>query len=468
MAYFRLMDLSPDDLRKVPDLSNLPVDQLNWILANSTYRTLEVGEHLFEKGDPIDTMYILLEGEVDIRVERKGQYKSVATIRKNAISGALPFSRATNAIGNGVVTREAAGLLLPKSTFKELTTNFYELTEVLVHKMTSRTREFTKNNVQQEKMMALGKLSAGLAHELNNPAAAMARSAKELKRNLKNVPEKFKRVIGIKASPEQIDAINDVLFEKINYRPENNMSLMERSDKEEDLEIWLEDHGVDNAYDLTETLLDFCMDSSAMEKIFEATGEDNFPSAIEWIENVLTTEKMVDEIDEAANRISSLVASVKGYTHMDSAQEKQAEDLRKGIKSTLTMLNHKLKRKNISVEKEFEEDVPHPRIMVSEINQVWTNLIDNAIDAMEQDGLLKIRVYKDLQFVKTEIIDNGSGIAEENLHSIFDPFFTTKAIGEGTGLGLEVVQRIVKQHNGNIKVASKPGETKFTVCIPVE
>ena len=468
MPYFRLMDLSPDDLRVVTELTNLPEDQLEWILANSTFKTLKVGEHLFEIGDPIDTMYIFLEGEVDIRVERKGQYKSVASIRNHEISGALPFSRATNAIGNGVVTRDVVALLLPKSTFKEITSNFYELTEVLVHKMTTRTREFAKNNVQREKMMALGKLSAGLAHELNNPAAAMARSAKELKRNLKNVPEKFKRVISIKSTPEQIDAINEVLFEKINYRPENNMSLMERSDKEEELEYWLEDRGVDNAYNLTETLLDFCMDTKALEKIYEATGEDNFPSAIEWIENVLTTEKMVDEIDEAANRISSLVASVKGYTHMDSAPEKQAEDLGKGIKSTLTMLNHKLKKKNIAVEKEFEEDVPHPKIMVSEINQVWTNLIDNAIDAMEKDGILKIRLYKDLQFVKTEIIDNGSGIPEEHLHSIFDPFFTTKAIGEGTGLGLEVVQRIINQHKGDIKVESKPGETKFTVCIPVE
>ena len=462
------MDFTPQDLRAITDLSKLPEDQLQWILDNSTHTTREVGEYLFEKGDPIDTMYIMLEGEVEIRVERKGQYKNVATIRKNEISGGLPFSRATNAIGNGVVTRRVSALLIPKSLFREITTRFYEFTEVLVHKMTSRTREFTKNNVQQEKMMALGKLSAGLAHELNNPAAAMARSAKELKRNLKNVPEKFKRVISIKASPEQIDVINEVLFEKINNRPENNMSIMERSDKEEALEIWLEDHGVDNAYDLTETLLDFCMDTNAMQKIHDATGDANFPSAIEWIENVLTTEKMVDEIDEAANRISSLVSSVKGYTHMDSAPEKQAEDLRKGINSTLTMLNHKLKRKNIVVEKEFDEEVPQPKIMVSEMNQVWTNLIDNAIDAMDQDGHLKIHVYQDLQFVKTDIVDDGSGIPEENLNSIFDPFFTTKGIGEGTGLGLEVVQRIVNQHNGNIKVDSKPGETRFTVCIPIE
>ncbi len=462
------MDFTPKDLRTITDLSKLPEDQLQWILDNSTHTTREVGEYLFEKGDPIDTMYLMLEGEVEIRVERKGQYKNVATIRKNEISGALPFSRATNAIGNGVVTRSVSVLLIPKSLFKEITTRFYEFTEVLVHKMTSRTREFTKNNVQQEKMMALGKLSAGLAHELNNPAAAMARSAKELKRNLKNVPEKFKRVISIKASPEQIDVINEVLFEKINNRPENNMSIMERTDKEEALEIWLEDHGVDNAYDLTETLLDFCMDTNAMQQIYDATGDSNFPSAIEWIENVLTTEKMVDEIDEAANRISSLVSSVKGYTHMDSAPEKQAEDLTKGINSTLTMLNHKLKRKNIVVEKEYEEEVPQPKIMVSEMNQVWTNLIDNAIDAMDQQGHLRIHVYKDLQFVKTDIIDNGSGIPEENLNSIFDPFFTTKAIGEGTGLGLEVVQRIVNQHNGNIKVDSKPGETRFTVCIPIE
>ncbi|MGB5818887.1 MAG: ATP-binding protein [Saonia sp.] len=461
------MEVTPLDLRNIPAISEVPEEQLQWLIQNSHVEHIPVGGFIFTKGDAIDKLFILLEGEVDIKIEQNGNYKLVAQIQKNGISGALPYSRATTAIGYGEVIKDSKVLVMSKDRFKEMTTSFYELTEAFVHEMTSRTREFAKNNVQAEKMMALGKLSAGLAHELNNPASAMTRGAKELKKHLGNVPEKFKRVISIKATPEEIDVINDVLFDKLTHRPENNMGLLERTEKEDALELWLEEHDVENAYALTETLLDFCMDIKAMEKIYEATGEKNFPSAIEWIENVLTTEKMVDEIQEAAQRISTLVTSVKSYTHMDSAPEPKPMDIRIGIKSTLTMLNHKLKRKNISVEKEFEADMPEPRIMVSEINQVWTNLIDNAIDAMDQNGKLHIKSYKDGNFIKTEIIDSGEGIPEENLSTIFDPFFTTKAIGEGTGMGLEVVQRIINQHNGEIKVTSKKGETNFMVCLPI-
>ncbi|MEL6916402.1 MAG: ATP-binding protein [Bacteroidota bacterium] len=462
------MEVTPMHLRKVSAISEVPEEQLKWLIQHSHLEHIPVGGFLFSKGDPIDRLFILLEGEIDIKVEQNGNYKLVAKVHQNGISGALPYSRATTAIGYGEVVKDCRVLVMSSDHFRKMTTSCYELTEAFVHEMTSRTREFAKNNVQAEKMMALGKLSAGLAHELNNPASAMARGAKELKKHLGNVPEKFKRIISIKATSEEIDVINDVLFEKLTHRPENNMGLMERTEKEDAMELWLEEHNVENPYELTETLLDFCMDVTAMERIYGTTGKENFPTTIEWIENVLTTEKMVDEIQEAAQRISALVASVKSYTHMDNAPEAQSADIRQGIKSTLTMLNHKLKRKNIAVEKEFQEDMPQPKIMVSEINQVWTNLIDNAIDAMDENGRLLVKAYKDGAFIKTEIIDNGKGIPEENIRTIFDPFFTTKAIGEGTGMGLEVVQRIVNQHKGEIKVSSKLGETNFTVCIPIE
>ncbi|NHF60271.1 cyclic nucleotide-binding domain-containing protein [Flavobacteriaceae bacterium TP-CH-4] len=462
------MEVTPQDLRNVSAISEVPEDQLQWLIDNSRLESIPKGGFIFQKGDAIDKLFILLEGEVDVKVDQNGNYKQVAKIRTNEISGALPYSRATTAIGFGETTRNAKALILPKEAFNELTRNHFELTEALVHVMTSRTREFAKRNVQEEKMMALGKLSAGLAHELNNPSSAMARSAVALKKHLGNVPEKFKRIISVKATPEQIDVINDTLFEKLTHRPENTMGLLERTEKEEVLETWLEDHQVENAYELTETLLDFCMDVDALERIYTAIGDRNFPTAIEWIENVLTTEKMVDEIQEAAQRISTLVSSVKSYTHMDSAPERTATDIRKGIKSTLTMMNHKLKQKGIVVEKYFEEELPEPKIMVSEINQVWTNLIDNAVDAMDQQGRLTIKVNRDGNFIKTEIIDNGEGIPKENLSTIFDPFFTTKPIGEGTGMGLEVVKRIIQQHNGDIKVSSRKGETNFTVCLPIE
>ncbi len=464
---FKVMKLSLENLQQVQEFTQVPDNQLQWLIDKSYVQFLDKGSFLFQRGDPIDKLFIVLEGKIEIKVQQNGNYKHVALLNINQIGGLLPFSRASSALGFGEVIEKSKVLILEKSFFKEMISNHYELTESLVHKMTSRVREFTKDNVQAEKMMSLGKLSAGLAHELNNPASAMERSAKALKEHLGNVPEKFKRVVSIRMEEQEIDSINKVLFDKLQNRPENNMKLIERNEKEDELEEWLEDHGVDNAYELTETLLDFCMDVEAMEGIYKTTGQKNFSNAIEWIENVLTTEKMVDEIGEASNRISSLVHSIKSYTHMDRAPEKIATNIHVGIKSTLVMLNHKLKKKNISLEKDFNDDLPKIKIFVSEINQVWTNLIDNAIDAMDHSGILKIKTYKEQDFLKTEIIDNGKGITEENLTNIFDPFFTTKAIGEGTGMGLEVVQRIINQHQGDITVKSKKGETIFTVCLPI-
>ncbi|GAA4274276.1 ATP-binding protein [Aquimarina gracilis] len=461
------MKLTPHNLQEIPEFTNVPIQQLQWLIDKSEIQTFKQGEFVFKKGDSIDQLSIVLKGKIAIKFEQNGNYKVVGEITKNGIAGLLPFSRMSSAMGYGEIMEDAEVLFLDRSMFREMVANHYELTESLVHHMTSRVREFTKNNVQSEKMMALGKLSAGLAHELNNPASAMLRSAKALKEHLGNVPEKFKRIISIRASEQEVNTINNVLFDRINHRPENNMKLTERNEKEDELEEWLEDQGVDNAFELTETLLDFCMDVPVMKEIHKATGKENFPHAIEWIENVLTTEKMVDEIGEASNRISNLVQSIKSYTHMDRAPEKVATDIHTGIKSTLTMLNHKLKKKNISVEKNFTLQLPEPKIFVSEINQVWTNLIDNAIDAMEHSGVLKIETSQDKSFIKINITDNGKGIPEANINHIFDPFFTTKGIGEGTGMGLEVVQRIINQHNGDIKVVSRPGETTFTVCLPI-
>ncbi len=461
------MKIMAQHLKEIPDFIHVPEKQLEWLIEKSQIESFKPGEYVFQKGDVVDKLSIILEGKLEIKFEQNGNYKVFDQITKNRITGLLPFSRMSSAMGYGEVIEDTEVLFLDKSFFKEMVANHYELTESLVHHMTSRVREFTKNNVQSEKMMALGKLSAGLAHELNNPASAMLRSAKALKKHLSNVPEKFKKITSIKISEHEVDILNNILFDKINNRPENNMKLTERNEKEDELEEWLEDHGVDDAFELTETLLDFCMDIPTVEEIHKAIGDHNFPNAIEWIENVLTTEKMVDEIEEASDRISSLVQSVKSYTHMDQAPEKAPTDIHTGIKSTLTMLNHKLKKKNISLEKDFQNDLPKPKIFVSEINQVWTNLIDNAVDAMEHSGSLTIKTLKDGDFIKIEITDNGKGIPEEHLNKIFDPFFTTKSIGKGTGMGLEVVQRIINQHNGDIKVISKKGKTTFTVCLPI-
>jgi signal transduction histidine kinase len=190
---------------------------------------------------------------------------------------------------------------------------------------------------------------------------------------------------------------------------------------------------------------------------------------LNWVNNNLVTEKMVTDIQEASQRISDLVGSVKNFTHMDRAQDKQFCDIRVGLRNTLTMLNHKIKKGSVTVTEHFDETLPEVKAFIGELNQVWTNIIDNALDAMEgrPDSTLEIQTERDKEFVKVTITDNGPGIPKEDLDKIFDPFFTTKEIGKGTGLGLDVVARIVKQHHGSIKAKSVPGRTAFIVCFPI-
>lgn len=460
------MDVKPNQLKAVAEFSEVPEDQLQWLIDNSEVKRIDAGNYIFSKGDAIDKMYVILEGKALIKVAQNGSYKQVATLEAKSISGYLPFSRATSALGFGEVVEDCLILETKKAEVLQMAREHYELTESLVHTMTNRTREFAKQNVQAEKMMALGKLSAGLAHELNNPVSAISRSAQELKKQLGHTPEKFKNIMALKLDNSQTDNINSLMTEKMMNKPTDQMSLMERNDAEDMLEQWLTEHNVARPYELTETLLEFDFSVDTLTEISKVVGENNFPTVLKWIENNLTTEKIVNEIQEASERVDNLVKSIKSFTHMDQNPEPQPADILKGINDTLTMLNHKVKSKGIQVDKKYAANLPKANVIIGEINQVWTNLIDNAIDAMERNGMLEIAVSEESACIYVKITDDGEGIPQENLSRIFDPFFTTKAIGKGVGMGLELVQRIVSQHRGKIDVKSEQGKTTFTVGLP--
>ncbi|MEL6122507.1 MAG: ATP-binding protein [Bacteroidota bacterium] len=455
-------------LSSVPALANVPSDQLEWLITVGSEQNYAAGDYLFRRGDDIDKMFIVLDGRFDIRLQQGNDFKIIDRLGPGTVSGYLPYSRATTATGFGIFTASGKALIIPQSKMKEMCLTHHELTTALVHVMTSRTREFTKANSQSEKLMALGKLSAGLAHELNNPSAAMVSSARELKRQLGAVPEKFKRLVSMQATPAEVDAINQILFAKLEPGQSSNLSMIERSKREEGLEEWLEEHGVDEAYQITETLVDFGFVESDLTVIYEAARQANFPSAIEWVENVLVTEKIVGEIIEAADRISGIVSAVKGYTHMDRAKESEPMDIRRHLENTLTILQHKLKRKSATTSLHVPDNLPQPCVIIGEINQVFTNVIDNAIDAVEEEsGQIIISAISDGSTVSVIIADNGTGIPPEYLGKIFDPFFTTKELGQGTGLGLDVSHRIITQHKGSINVDSDTSGTRFTIIIPL-
>jgi signal transduction histidine kinase len=457
-------------LQGIDALKDVPLEQLAWFAENSRHYVLEAGEHLFKTGEPITGTHIIVSGRVRISMLQNNSLREIGMIEAREITGHLPFSRGKVAFAMGTTIEKTQVMTFPIERIHELIHNHYELTQALVHVMSNRVRDTTALQQQNEKMMALGKLSAGLAHELNNPAAAIVRSSASLKTHLRHTPETFKSVMSIKMEPGEVDVVNQRMSAILAQTERPQLNLMERTDKEDDMYDCLDEMGVDNAQDVAENFVDFGFSCDDIEFFKTHIPEAHISPVLNWINNNLVTEKMVSDIHEASERISTLVNSVKNFTHMDQAGDKQWTDIHAGLRNTLNMLDYKMRKSNIEVVEKFDESLPNVKAMVGELNQVWTNLIDNAIDAMEPQGkgTLEIATKKDGDFVKVTIADSGTGIPADVVSRIFDPFFTTKEMGKGTGLGLDVVQRIVRQHNGTVRPKSQPGRTEFEVCFPID
>ncbi|HZY82222.1 MAG TPA: ATP-binding protein [Cyclobacteriaceae bacterium] len=458
------------DLKKVPDFKSVPEDQLQWLIDKSEIRSYPNGTKVWGVGDEVDGMSIVLTGGLTIYMVQNGNRRDLGTYEPLEILGRLPYSRMKAANGEAYATGELEMLFLHRDKFKELVSVCHDITEALVHNMTDRVRDFTKYQQQNDKMMALGKLSAGLAHELNNPSAAIVRSAQELKIALAAAPHKVKRVLKIQTNDGVVDKLNKIIFNKIQNKGDGKMSLSEKMEREDELRAWMEENLSDVDNDAPEVFADFNFTDADFSEIKSCLRAEDVAPVLEWFQQVLTTEALVNNIEEASKRINTLVSSVKGYTHMDQAPEKHKVDIHTGIRNTITMLNHKLKKAGIKVVENFRHDPPEACILVSEMNQVWTNIIDNAIDAMDgrPNSVLEIKTERDREFSVVSITDNGPGIPKEIKDKIFDAFFTTKPIGKGTGLGLDVVRNIVAQHNGKVEVESEPGKTTFKVCFPTK
>ncbi len=458
-------------LQAFPVFEGIEPAALQWLIDKSDYYHFSVGESIFNPGDSADHMIVAVAGRVEGRFVQNGRSRVFGIYGPGEITGALPFSRIKQVKGTGYVLIDAYLLYLHRSHFTEMVSVSYELTQALVAEMTNRVRDYSRMYFLDEKLMALGKLSAGLAHELNNPAAAMVRSGESLYRKIHSTPERFKATMQLKATPEETDGVNEILFGKIDQMgTAQELSLIELEERKDDLLDYLEELIDDpaKAEEITDTLVDFNFTIDDLDKLKAIMGTDRLGTILWWIESTLDLERLVTEIQESAKRISELVSSVKSYSHMDEEPTKTQVDVHKGLHSTITMLKHKFKKKQIRLVKEKADNLPTIEAIGGELNQVWTNLIVNAIDAVEPGGLLTIRTSYEHGCVCVEIEDNGPGIPEDVQSRIFEPFFTTKGVGEGTGLGLDIVRRIVLKHDADITVESRPGRTVFRVCFPLK
>ena len=457
-----------EKIKDFVDFKGVSKETVDWLIQESEYRKYEVGSHLFSTGDSTDEMVIVVDGEFSIELPQANELRDLGSYGSGEITGVLPYSRMESAKANGKVYNTLYVLAFHKDGFPDLVCKDYQFSQNLVSRMVNRVRDYGNRRSMDEKLLSLGKLSAGLAHELNNPASAMVRSAQRLRESLHQTPEKFKSVMTMRISPEQTDKVNEVLFEKIEQGIQNDIPMIQRESQKDDLLDWLEDAGIEEADEMAETFVDFGVTEENLDYISEVTDNQFLHAILNWIESTLKKEVLIGEINEAADRISELVKSIKSYSHMDRGVSSVVKfNIHSGIINTVIMLKHKIKKKAIVLNKVFDKSIPELEAHPGELNQVWTNIIDNAIDAMDDEGVLTLKTYKERGNICIEINDTGKGIPPEHLNRIYDPFFTTKPVGEGTGLGLDIVQKIIFKHKGTVFVTSEPGNTTFKICIPI-
>ncbi len=463
-------NVTTQELKNVIALSDLPDEHLQWIIDRTEYNEYEDGTVLFNTREPAMYMWILLEGKLDFYMDMNGTlvyYMSFENDRSSGgITGLIPHSRMKTSPGKSISVSKLRVLSLHKDYFGELEQLNSNFVQKLIGYMTERAKAFATVQLQHEKVSALGKLSAGIAHELNNPASAIARIAAELKKRLNANYDLISKLLADNFDAKHIENIRSLVNEK-ESKQKKTLSARERMQKEDEIADWLSANGIPDNIAAAETFSEFGFSTIDLENIRRELKGDTLADLLRWIENIIISDRLIVDLTDASTRISTLVGAIKSHVHMDRTNDAQRTNIHTDIENTLTLMGYKIRDKKITVKKTFCAEMPMVEAYIGELNQVWTNLIDNAIDALETNGELVIETSSGKKDITIRIIDNGAGIPKEIQSRIFDPFFTTKKIGQGTGIGLDVVKRIITRHHGVITVNSVPGKTEFVVCIPV-
>ena len=464
--------LTTTELRKVIALRDLPEKDLQWILDHGEYKEYEDGAIASRTGEPIDYMWMILEGKGNFYLDISGRLVHYYTFENNdktgGVGGLLPYSRMKTAPGFTFIVGKGKIFLLHKKYFQQLEQLNPVFIQRLIGYMTERARAFATLQLQQEKVNELGKLSAGIAHELNNPASAITRISSELNRRLMLNYELTEKLLQYKINPEQVRAIHEKSIANNNANENKpRITAIQKLEKEDEIRNWLEEKKCLECIEGSETFVEAGWNVADLENVLQHVGSEALSHVMRWLENLLASGLILKDLQEASSRISTLVGAIKSHVHMDRTNDWLPTNIHTGIENTLVLLGHKIREKNITVKKLFCESLPAIDGFVGELNQVWSNLADNAIYAMDQNGELVIETSQNDDSVTVRFIDNGRGIPPEISTHIFDPYFTTKHAGDGSGIGLDIVNRIIKNHNGNIVVSSEPGRTEFKITLPI-
>ena len=455
-------------LRQSDLFANVSDDEITSILAQGEEVQLQQGDVLFAEGTPATNFYILLEGDLQITHQMNGQDVVIADhADPGSFTGEVPLLTGTPYVATARALQLTRVIRFSAETFQHMLVSCSPVTKAVLPTLASRIRSMEVLTMQQEKLAALGKLAAGLAHELNNPAAAAQRSASQLRDTMLSLQT-------LNFSLHSNGPIVTVLthFQQDAMQRATHALPLEplaQSDREDELASWLENHDIASGWELAPTFVEASLDTAWFDILAEQVQDDILRSFIPILEKILQVFGLLNSVEQSTGRIALLVKAVKDYSYMDQAPLQEV-DIHEGLENTLTILHHKLK--GIIITREYDPNLPHINAYGSELNQVWTNLLDNASDAMDEvvgEKHIWVRTCRENDSILIEIADNGSGISEDVQLHIFEPFFTTKGVGKGTGLGLDIAYRIiVNRHHGDLHVTSSPGNTCFQVRLPIE
>jgi signal transduction histidine kinase len=461
-------------LRKVPILSSLKDEELH-CLEGVREIHLNKGEAVARQGEVAHFFWILLEGELRIhQTQPDGSDITFTMIESGNAFGELPLLTNVPNLASVESTGSSQLLQLDEEQFWSLMTSCPEVRKAILGNMASRFQKMQSLTVQQEKMASLGTLAAGLMHELNNPGSAARRAASQLRENLTRMHELSLKFKERDLTTEQKHCMFDLQKQALAVKQPLMMNSLDQSDAEEALATWMESANIANAWKMAPTLVSIGINAKELERVRKDFEGPLLSDALGWLEALVSSMQLVNTIEESIGRVTDLVKAVKTYAY-EAKGQRQTIAINDSIHATLVILGHKMREKEIVLEKNFATDLPPLHTECSGLNQIWTNLLDNAIDAVPQHGQIRVRTWAEKKSASPNdshvdlcisIKDNGVGIPLESQPQIFDPFYTTKPVGVGTGIGLGIVQRIVEQYGGTIRFSSEPGNTEFVVRLP--